>query len=576
MRAAYQPSSKARQAAKPPALYNALGHKLQVNDPNQGLTQYIYNGLGELKWQKDARDIVTTFNYDRLGRLTARYPQGEASSHWYFDGSKKGLPDRELLHGGDFIKTYGYDGLARVVKVTTNIKEGGQTHSYSQDFAFDSGYGRLTGARHPDGTAIYYQYTDAGYPQSESDSAGVLRTIEGMDHNGLLTKVGYRNELITQTARTTSGLVSSICTTHKDAECGATISDQVQYLQYDEYDSFGNLGRRQNHTQDISEVFLYDNMDRLISAEKKGIEGVYQYRDGNTTATTTYGYDDAGNMTAKSDFSLNTATAYLYGTADASARAASTDKAGPNAVKSVELAPWAYKDELPGADLTGYSMAYRYDKAGNILANLLTAPDGTSSTFRSLTYNANNKPVTITNHQGKTTTFAYGSDHLRYRQVADNKTTHYVGGGVFEATIDQQNNTERTRAYIGDYAVMNRCEGSGCQASEQVQLHWLHRDHLGSVDTVTGAYTLATLGTLSTLPLEQRSYDAFRQSPQQYWRHRHRRQAAIRHHQSRLHRPRTPRRIRPGPHERPSLRPGPLGGFFRPTRSSPCQIMGRA
>ena len=52
------------------ASYNAFGHRLTSNDPNQGNWSFTYNALGELKTQTDARGVLTTVTQrDALGRV---------------------------------------------------------------------------------------------------------------------------------------------------------------------------------------------------------------------------------------------------------------------------------------------------------------------------------------------------------------------------------------------------------------------------------------------------------------------------------------------------------------------------
>ncbi|NQZ09404.1 MAG: VCBS repeat-containing protein, partial [Algicola sp.] len=500
------------------AMYNALGHKTSIFDPNQGATVFKYNALGELRSQTDARSITTVFNYDPLGRTIERKAGADSSSKWLFDTLKLGALTNEFIEDGSFSKSYQYDNLGRMTQTTTNINDNIGNHSFQQDFVFDSKFGRLTGMRQPDGTATYFKYKDTGFPEFEYDStdanATAIRSIEGMDHNGLLTKVGYRNDLETTTSRTTSGAITAICTTLVNRQCGESVFNQVQYITYEQYDSFGNIRLRQNHTQDIHEIFEYDNRDRITSAEKKGIVGGYSYRHetGSTNQsatlelTTHYGYNNAGNMNYKSDFSLYDQTAYTYGT--------SSDSAGPNAVKSVKLASYGLFSEID-FDLTGYTMEYNYDLSGNVLNNMLTAPNGTSTPFRQLRYNADNKPVSITNYKGQVTEFDYGSGGMRYRQVKDKDNdgldkiyTYYVGGGSYEKTFDAGLNQTQTSAYIGDYAVMNRCSGNG-STTENNGLKYLHKDRLGSVDSITNADVRATWYILPAMALEQRSYGAF-------------------------------------------------------------------
>ena len=495
------------------AQYNAFGHKSQVSDPNQGQSNFTYNALGELKTLTDANGVTTSYSYDGLGRVTARYrSNGEASAHWDYDNPARGLygvltQERLGATHHPFKKDYGYDGMGRLVNITTTLDDAYHSTptAYRQDMAIDSKFGRATATRYPDGTALYYRYNQNGYSTGESDSADNaspgLRTISAMDHNGLPTQFTYRNNLNTTIGRSTAGTIQSICTTMVNQSCLATSSDQVQFIEYPEYDSFGNLLLRRNHTQDVNEIFNYDIQDRLLSVIKTAT--------GQAEVTTDYRYDLAGNLLHKTDFSTTLDNAYTYGTNDLLARNASTDKAGPNAVKTVQL-----KTNALGLNLSGHSLTYTYDNNGNMLSNQIQKADGSTIDYRSLSYNANNKPVEITNLTGLETRFEYGSDNLRYRQIKDKPqnpaeqlVTYFFNGGLYEVEMDPASNTTQTRAYLEDYAVQNRTFTNGSQTGST--LYFLHRDRLGSVDTITDSAITATSGLLATMIIEQRSYDAF-------------------------------------------------------------------
>ncbi|NQZ12897.1 MAG: glycohydrolase toxin TNT-related protein [Algicola sp.] len=149
-------------------------------------------------------------------------------------------------------------------------------------------------------------------------------------------------------------------------------------------------------------------------------------------------------------------------------------------------------------------MNFTYDANGNLTQKtvmLSTSEQFDSATYRTIKYNSNNKPIAITNQNGTTTTFDYGSDGLRYKQITPDKTTHYVAGGSFEVEIE--GSKETTRAYIGDYAIMTR------SSDGTFGMKYLHRDRLGSVDTITDAYTLAEMSIVGIMPIEQRTYNAF-------------------------------------------------------------------
>ncbi|NQZ07407.1 MAG: hypothetical protein HRT35_09635 [Algicola sp.] len=343
---------------------------------------------------------------------------------------------------------------------------------------------------HPDNTVIHYGYDVAGFPVTESYATQTLRTIKSVDHNGLLTEVDYGNGLTTKTTRYSSGAISDICTAIGSQGCGA--ASEAQHIVYSEYDSFGNLGKRDNRSQAVIDIFYYDVQDRLLTAGKKSF--------GGAEVLTHYRYDESGNMSAKSDFSLPDAGSYHYGVNDNDARlaTANTIKAGPNAATYIDL-----KHNALNQNQSDRTMHYDYDSKGNIIRNTVKADDLPDAITRELTYNANNKPVTITAN-GKTSTFSYGSDGMRYRQVInDDKTIYYISGGSFEVEVDMATAAETTRSYIGDYAMT-------VIGGDNPGLKYLHRDRLGSIDTITKGNLTATVNNLHTQIIEdQRTFDAF-------------------------------------------------------------------
>ncbi|MCJ8273371.1 MAG: hypothetical protein MJK04_28715, partial [Psychrosphaera sp.] len=409
---------------KTTAVYNALGHKLSMSDPNQGTMAFVYNALGELRRQTDAVGTITTFNYDKLGRTVTRTPlNGEAATSWVFDTLKKGQLTEASLSNGLFKKTYTYDDLARMTQTTTTI----EGTDYVQDTTLDPNFGRPTSTTSPDSTRVFYHYKLNGFLQKESDSANpsatALRTITATDKNGLITGAEYRNRLITTTSRTISGAITRICTTNAGADCA--VDNSAQHIQYQKYDSFGNLGKRANHSQGVTEVFTYDVQDRLTKTEKSG------FRYDHTTASnadksysgfdTDFAYNHAGNLTKKTDFSTDL-NGYSYGNDGANALkvlagspATSVTYAGPNAVSRVNL----NKDALNIPNAPGRYMDFAYDKNGNLTKKTLsyTPAGGTPSamTYREIKYNSNNKPIEVSNFNGETTYFYYGSDGMRYK-----------------------------------------------------------------------------------------------------------------------------------------------------------------
>ena len=163
--------------------------------------------------------------------------------------------------------------------------------------------------------------------------------------------------------------------------------------------------------------------------------------------------------------------------------------------------------------------------SGNIVKNHIQKADGTtlSQPYRELEYNANNKPIKITNNAGLVTDLSITAltgcvtsrSKTKSTDPTKEVTIHYIGGGSFEVEIDPESNTKETRAYIGSYAVVQPLHRqrpnstSGCDTDKPFGLKYLHRDRLGSVDTITDGYTLAEFATLPAMAIEQRSYDIF-------------------------------------------------------------------
>lgn len=249
---------------------------------------------------------------------------------------------------------------------------------------------------------------------------------------------------------------------------------------------------RNNHSQDVVETISFDNLDRISSVSKTG------YGIGSDIVTN-YGYDASGNLTKKSDFSKDTVGSYIYGGVDRG----SNNGAGPNAVKQVNLADKAFDIDAPNRVMT-----MKYDDNGNLTEKVISLNGNPHSanqlTYNAIVYNSDNKPTAITNYNGKTTTFEYGSDGMRYKQVTDDKTTYYIGGGSYEVEIDHaENDLKTTNAYIGDYALLSR------SSDGKVKFNYLHKDRLGSIDTISDGTMAASNASMALMAIEQRTYNVF-------------------------------------------------------------------
>ena len=199
-----------------------------------------------------------------------------------------------------------------------------------------------------------------------------------------------------------------------------------------------------------------------------------------TLNTTSYNYDALGNIEFKSDVG-----SYLYGAGGA----------GPHAVTSA------------GAK------NYFYDANGN----LETVTDAANSALRAVAWSSFNKPVTVTdNTAGTTSSLVYGPGRGRIKQTigrSEYVDLDYDGIGEYITA------TERVITYAGGLYEKHVISGQSDELVHYIRagntvavfvkvvvdipgsdrIRYLHRDHIGSVDLITGAG-----GAI----VERRSYDS--------------------------------------------------------------------
>jgi len=223
-----------------------------------------------------------------------------------------------------------------------------------------------------------------------------------------------------------------------------------RHLEY-EYDGLNNVTARYDNIQDVREEFAYDRLNRLTAAHVGGTAAGVAYDN-----TINYSYDALGNMTHKSDVGD-----YLYG----DPLKGNGANAGPHAVSR-----------------TGDTDDYVYDDNGSI----------TRTKGRNITWTSFNKPYAF-NKDGTVVKFIYGPDRARYKktvggEIGVDKTTLYLGKG-YERIEDSAGNV--THKYFintedGVTAIHVRHKPAGGAIDPALdESRYLHRDSLGSIDTIT-------------------------------------------------------------------------------------------
>jgi len=112
---------------------------------------------------------------------------------------------------------------------------------------------------------------------------------------------------------------------------------------------------------------------------------------------------------------------------------------------------------------------------------------------RGITYNTYSKPERIVSNQG-ITDYRYGADRNRYKRIeassdGTNGTTFYLGNVEF---ISKADGTRLYKRYIGGVAIQDLY-----LSSDSSTLSYTHKDHIGSIDTITEGDDNASQGHIT-------------------------------------------------------------------------------
>nr|MBP7909316.1 VCBS repeat-containing protein [Pseudomonadales bacterium] len=426
--------------------YDRLGRQLSEDDPDHGLYTFAYDALGQMTSLQNpvlaAAAQSQTMSYDLLGRMTARSePEGTAT--WTYD-SGTGLTVGQLVSEavGGFSRTYDYGAGAygKPTAITTTID--GQSYTLAQSYDAAGRLETLTypaSQAYPAGLAVDYFYNVRGYLEQVSGPNGTLYyQVAAQDARGRLLQDWQGDDSLNDYTYAPN----SSRLTEQQSAIGAT---NLQHFSY-AHDPIGNIASRSDVRQSLSESFIYDGLDRLTQAQV------------GTNAPTGMSYDLLGNLLSKSDLG-----SYTYG----------QNGAGLHAVTAI--------------DTGSQTLTYTYDANGNMTG-------GAGRMLGWTTYNQ----LSQVSKGGVTYAFQSGTDRQRYKKVRTSgttQTTHYVGD-VFEKITENGLTTYRHYVKVGGKAVAIVADQTlGVDVTK-----YLHRDHLGSITTITDS---------SGAVLERLSYDSY-------------------------------------------------------------------
>ncbi len=246
----------------------------------------------------------------------------------------------------------------------------------------------------------------------------------------------------------------------KEIKTGVAENDSIRNLHYS-YDNADNVIQRDDRVNGISESYQYDSLDRLEQAD-------YYDTATGVSDSLNYSYDTNGNIRHKSNAG---SMKYDLG----------------NRIITLDRNDGTYED-------------YTYDANGNMV----------SGSGREIEWTSFNKPTRIKTKDADVS-FAYGPDNNRVTKQSLDKqgqeTTWYIGKGyeLIDAVDMDGNHIKRKKHYIyadGEViAIQVRTIENGQKQADQTR--YLHKDALGSVDTITDSHG-AIIARMGYTPFGQR------------------------------------------------------------------------
>ncbi len=402
--------------------YDKRGNKTKIIDPDSGATSHTYDALGRNLTSTNSLGQVVQNTYDLLGRVVRRVTS-EGTSTWTYDTALHGAGKLHSVSGPNgYIEINSYDANTRLSQVERRI----DGLSYKNLTSYDQ-YSRPSVLTYPDGYAVQNIYASDGSLKSVlrvSDNQ-ILWTSLAKNARGQFITQRFGNGIQSQaTYDPNTGLVSTIKT-------GA-----AQNLSFT-FDKIGNLTQRQDLLVSRTENFSYDNLNRLIKSEVLGQSPVHA------------SYDEIGNIIYRSDVG-----SYYY----------EENGAGPHAVsRIVGLKP----------------NVYQYDQAGNRI----------SSSQGTIAYNSFGKPTAI----------AQGNNLIRLTLDSNGDRFQeklFVSGILKQEKIKIGSLYEKVTKFSPTTAPIVQhlhyiVGGDGLFAAVTLQpgvnskTRYLHKDHLGSIQTIT-------------------------------------------------------------------------------------------
>lgn len=150
-------------------VYDKLGRKVSMDDPDMGHWEYTYDANGNLISQKDAKLQIMNFTYDELNRLTNKTGPGVNVTYTYDSDAALNPNTKGRLtsvgYNGNESTAFVYDELGRETNSTKTINQ----QNFDVMRRYDA-LNRLEFLENPDQSGVSYEYNNAGQVEKVIES----------------------------------------------------------------------------------------------------------------------------------------------------------------------------------------------------------------------------------------------------------------------------------------------------------------------------------------------------------------------------------------------------------------------
>jgi YD repeat-containing protein len=288
--------------------YDGISRQTSATEPESGTTQMFYttsagaicSGADDICRKTDARGITTTYTYDigsERDRLsTISYSDGTPTTSYFYDQSTyNGLTitfpgnRRTGMSDGSGQTAWSYDPAGHIVTERRTI--GTVTENTSYTYNVDGSTASIT---YPSGRVINYTYNNAQQTVSVVDATSSTNYITDATyapHGRLATAVhgkvsgGFAGVTENYTYNNRLQMV-----THSASSSNGSVLDETYHYDLGGGVNNGNITSITNNLDTTrTQLFTYDNLNRLASAQSQATSGANCWGD-------SYGYDRYDNL----------------------------------------------------------------------------------------------------------------------------------------------------------------------------------------------------------------------------------------------------------------------------------------